>query len=173
MYQLLPARSKIQFHDTKSDLPGNNPPAPSGGNTTPEYVLLSGHHLIVVAEGKAILDHQFGGKTTPASQSNPTSIPSDSSKALSARSGITGVKLVSAPATQVSATDEDSGATMGATKKSFPGLPITIISVSRNNAWKWHYLIRIQFGVQVKDDHIFIIIDAKVNPLVCNTRCPS
>ncbi|KAF2465819.1 uncharacterized protein BDR25DRAFT_378525 [Lindgomyces ingoldianus] len=135
-------RNAIRFRDTKSNLPSANasstPPA-TGSSAPPNYVLLHGHHFIVVTNGKVVVDHKFGSST-------PSTTPQN--KIVSKR--VTGGPVVRpaagplAPSPQ--ATAEDSGATMGQSKKSFPGIPITI-----NN-----------FGIQVKDKRLYLLIDAKV-----------
>ena len=115
---MLPLKNQIRFRDTKSNLPGNQPSTPpTGTDPTPEFVLLTGHHFIVITEDIVILDHVFGAPSAAGDQ------PAKSGEALT--------KLTTTcPPT---ATDGDSGATMGATKKTFPGIPITISNVSNNN----------------------------------------
>lgn len=134
--------NKIPFKATKSDLQSNSPVNAGAVNKDP-YVLLAGHHFIVVAEKVVVLDYIFGGKKTipppPVAVALKAGVgakssfaqPESKSTALaaipSAKRPDMRVVLAEAPA---EATQADSGATKGALKKSLG--PLTIQSVSIN-----------------------------------------
>lgn len=137
--------NQIPFKDTKSDLQSNSPGNSGAVNKDP-YVLLAGHHFIVVAEHVVVLDYIFGGKkTTP--EPAPAPAPPESLKAAaplksalvksssdSAAMTVTRttqkrVVLADPPAPE-EATQADSGATKGAFKKSLGPLTIQSVSVS-------------------------------------------
>jgi hypothetical protein len=68
--QALPGDVAIQVRDTQSSLGTQQ----SSATSTPSYVLLAGHHFVVVAEGKVVLDHIFGGaQQTASGGSDPSS----------------------------------------------------------------------------------------------------
>jgi hypothetical protein len=68
--QALPGDVAIQVRDTQSTLGTQQ----SSASSTPSYVLLAGHHFMVIAEGKVVLDHIFGGAQQNASGgSDPSS----------------------------------------------------------------------------------------------------
>jgi len=100
--------------------------SPSAGNDAKtNYVLLDGHHLIVVAEGKVVLDYLFGvSKDTdppPKSSGSQTKLIKMSAAANETP------PTTSNDQTPSNATENDSGSTMGPVKKSVG--PLTISNV--------------------------------------------
>jgi hypothetical protein len=79
--QALPGDVAIQVRDTQSSLGTQQ----SSTSSTPSYVLLAGHHFMVIAEGKIVLDHIFGGAQQKASGGSD---PSSQANAAGARSGV-------------------------------------------------------------------------------------
>lgn len=135
-------RNAIRFRETKSNLPsaqGGSSSSSSSAATTPEYVLLHGHHFVVVTDGQVVLDHKFGSATE--SSAGPPS-----SNLVKRNFAFPAFRTAGVPQAKVQATAEDSGATMGPNSRKFSGIPITI-----NN-----------FGVQVKDKRLYLLIDAQV-----------
>jgi len=68
--QALPDDVVIQVRGMQSSLGTQQ----SSASSTPSYVLLAGHHFMIVAEGKVVLDHIFGGaQQQPSGGSNLSS----------------------------------------------------------------------------------------------------
>ncbi|KAF2737786.1 hypothetical protein EJ04DRAFT_86888 [Polyplosphaeria fusca] len=135
-------RNAIKFRDKKSNLRSAQTPSqdiPDKNTAAPDYVLLTGHHFVVVTDGNVILDHQFGNK--PATGKKDGNSPAPLVKHVGG-----GPVARSAAIVKDQATEGDSGATVGQSKRSFPGVPITIDN----------------FGIQVKDKRLYLLIDATV-----------
>ena len=111
---------------------GGNPPT----NTMPS--LRNGHHFLVMSEGKVVLDHAFGGDSSPDPPEPPASNPpAPGTQAVAS-------KALTEKDSETDATAADSGSTMGSQKKSIG--PLTISNV----------------GIQVKNSRVYILIDATV-----------
>jgi hypothetical protein len=120
----IPAR-QVQS-DFKTD--GTNP-APSAA----KYVLLAGHHFMVRAEGRTIVDHFFGGGSGPA-PAVPQQIPNISQRTVATQGSRTDGGLV----------EQETATTSGDMKKTFG--PLTISN----------------FGIQIKNGYLYFILDLSV-----------
>ena len=122
----------------ESTLKTESPQNPNQNSTTADDmkpVLRAGHHFIVVSEGKVVLDHLFGGKPSPTRNPQP---------ALPERPDQPRVTAPATTSTAVKATEQDSGATFGSQKRSAGAISVSSV------------------GIQVKNNFIYILIDAKV-----------
>ena len=119
---------QVKFRDTKtSSLASANSTSNTNtptATTSNDIVLNAGHHIIVVSDGSVIVDHIFGG-AAQAKQST-TSDPNISSNLQG--SSITDNGSGQSGTAVVAATDKDTGATMGSTKKTSG--PLTISNVN-------------------------------------------
>lgn len=149
----------------KSDNANSNPSISGSGNTSSAALAVSaGHHLMVVADQKTILDHRFGSSPSPK-----TPVPASSKLALRTKVPMEGSiiptvvskKVVTfsprsnrvvkdVPTTNVKVTtttnakdasQADSGTTHGTLKKSFEPLSVS------------------NFGVQLKNGYLYLVLD--------------
>jgi hypothetical protein len=142
---------QVDYRDTQSELGSVQPAAAS----TPPYLLLQGHHFMVKAEGKLVLDHIFGAPQTPAAPSSVPSQKATSEMVVRPNSAISvgvhpqpAAKAVSRAATIGDVTTQDSGTTMGSVSKTLG--PITIRNVSSNCIWSLHRLMTTRSECRLK-----------------------
>ena len=158
----LSTSNQILYRSATSDRPqSTKTPAAAPVDKSTDYVLLEGHHIIVITDGNVVLDHLFGGQlpTGPAADpstsnsTNATTNGTETNKAPPAsntdNSGTTksadGTQSADSPDSSDSTiAKKDSGATMGPNKRSFG--PFTLNNI----------------GLQVKDNHLYIVLDATV-----------
>ena len=123
----------MDYRDTQSELDSVQPAAGSA----PPYLLLQGHHFMVKAEGKLVLDHIFGAPQTPVLQNSMPSQKATSEMVVRPNSAIAvgvhpqpAAKAVSRTASSGNVTTQDSGTTMGSASRTLG--PVTIHNVSSN-----------------------------------------
>jgi hypothetical protein len=129
---ILDSTKKIKYREPKASSIGTSGATPTA-NTKPEYVLLEGHHFLVVTDGKVALDHVFGKPskgTPPPLQTGLQGLNNHATGKLLVRAGVAKpmVNELKTTTTTESASKEDSGATMGTNKKSFGSFTISNVS---------------------------------------------
>jgi hypothetical protein len=158
----LSTSKQVLYRSATSDRPqSTKTPAAAPVDKSTDYVLLEGHHFIVITDGNVVLDHLFGGQlpTGPAADpsisnsTNATTNGTETNKAPPASNinnsattkSADGIQSADSPDSSDSTiAKKDSGITMGPNKRSFG-------SFTLNN-----------IGLQVKDNHLYIVLDAIV-----------
>ena len=157
----LSTSNQILYRSATSDRPqSTKTPAAAPVDKSTDYVLLEGHHFIVITDGNVVLDHLFGGQlpTGPAAVSLaplilPTQPPMELKRIRHRQHPIQIIRELQNPRMVHKVADspdssdstiakKDSDTTMGPNKRSFG--PFTLNNI----------------GLQVKDNHLYIVLDA-------------